>query len=156
MEVGRNKLIKSLVEIGWKVGRDIKEGVGSVTVETGKPILIFYANLLRHGITMSVVDGGLRVGGATGSLSPAYRDEISRRAEQLTALLSPPVPDELAPYFGRLMRVDETLPAMGIAERLDVDVRLTPCDGGWIMTMGSGDQRPSERRERRRSAKVTK
>jgi len=127
-----------------------------MTLELDKPIIIFYANLLRHGITRSVVDGGLRVGGATGSLSPAYRDEISRRAEQLTALLSPPVPDELAPYFGRLMRVDETLPAMGIAERLDVDVRLTPCDGGWIMTMGSGDQRPSERRERRRSAKVTK
>jgi len=153
LEVGRNKLIKSLVEIGWKVGRDIKEGVGSVTVETGKPILIFYANLLRHGITMSVVDGGLRVGGATGSLSPVYRDEISRRAEHLTALLSPPVPDELANYFGRLLRVDDTVPVLGTAEQIDADIRMTPVDGGWLMTMGDGSQRPSTRREAARRIK---
>lgn len=154
MEVGRNKLIKSLVEIGWKVGRDIKEGVGSVAVETGKPILIFYANLLRHGITMSVVDGGLRVGGATGSLSPAYRDEISRRAEQLTALLSHPVPDELASYHGRLLNVSDTVPVLGTAEQIDADVRLTPVDGGWLMTMGNGSQRPSTRSAARKTART--
>lgn len=116
-----------------------------MTLELNKPIVIFYANLLRHGITLRVVDGQLRVGGATGSLSPVYRDEISRRAEHLTALLSHPVPDELASYHGRLLNVSDTVPVLGTAEQIDADVRLTPVDGGWLMTMGNGSQRPSTR-----------
>lgn len=117
----------------------------------GNPILVFLSNLYYHGVTVAVRDGQLRVGGETGKLSPVYRDEIKRRAEQLIDLLSPPVPDELAPYFGRLIRVDETMLAAGIAERMDIDLRLTPVNGGWLATMGDGSQRPSTRREARQA-----
>lgn len=122
-------------------------------LDLNKPILIFYANLLYHGVTVAVVDGRLRIGGDTTKLSPAYRTEIQRRAEHLIKLLSPPVPDELAPYFGRLFRAGDCPNVLAIAERLDVDVRLTPADGGWIMTMGDGSQLPSTRREQRKAAR---
>lgn len=124
-----------------------------MTLELNKPIIILYANLLYHGVTLSVRDGRLTVGGDTAKLSPAYRQEIVRRAEQLTELLSPEVPEPLAPYFGRLLRVSETVPVLGIAEQLDVDVRTTPVNGGWIMTIGDGSQRPSSRRQARQAAR---
>lgn len=123
-------------------------------LDLNKPILIFLGNLYYHGVTVTVVNGQLRVGGETAKLSPAYRAEIVRRAELLIAVLSPPVPDDLAPYFGRLMRVDETMAAMGAAEETDTDLRLTPVDGGWLATIGDGSQRPSTRRAARRRARV--
>lgn len=122
-------------------------------LDIGKPILIFYANLLYHGYRLRAADGQLRVSGDMDKLSPAYRTEIQRRAEHLIELLSLPVPDELAPYFGRLFRAGDCPNVLAIAERLDVDVRLTPADGGWIMTMGDGSQLPSTRREQRKAAR---
>jgi len=71
----------------------------------------------------------------------------------LAALVSHPGPDELASYFGRLLRVDDTVPVLGTAEQIDADIRMTPVDGGWLMTMGDGSQRPSTRREAARRIK---
>lgn len=125
-------------------------------LDLNKPIIIFLANLLYHGVTVAVRDGQLRVGGETGKLSPVYRDEIKRRAEQLIDLLSPPVPDELAPYFGRLISVDESIVAAGIAEHYDYDTRLTPVNGGWLLTLGDGSLRPSTRRAARQAERRKK
>lgn len=122
-------------------------------LDIGKPIIIFLGNLYRLGFTVAVADGQLRVSGDMDKLSPAYRAEIARRSAHLIELLSPEVPDELAPYFGRLFRAGDCPNVLAIAERLDVDVRLTPCDGGWIMTMGDGSQLPSTRREQRKAAR---
>lgn len=122
-------------------------------LDLNKPIIIFYANLLYQGFRVRVADGQLRVGGDMDKLSPAYRDEIMRRKEHLIELLSPPVPDELAPYFGRLISVDESIVASGIAERIDADTRLTPVNGGWLLTMGDGTLRPSIRRGARQAAR---
>lgn len=63
-------------------------------------------------------------------------------------------PPALAPYLGRLLRVDETIPALGAAEQSDSDLRLTPVNGGWLATIGDGSQRPSTRRAARRRARV--
>lgn len=127
-----------------------------MSLDLNKPILIFLANLYYHGITVAVRDGQLRIGGETGKLSPVYRDEIKRRAEQLIDLLSPPVPDELAPYFGRLISADESIVAAGIAEHYDYDTRLTPVNGGWLLTLGDGSLRPSTRRAARQAERRKK
>lgn len=127
-----------------------------MSLEIGKPIIIFLGNLYYLGFTVAVVDGRLRIGGDTTKLSPAYRTEIQRRAEHLIELLSPPVPDELAPYFGRLFRAGDCPNVLAIAERLGVDVRLTPVDGGWLMLMGDGSQRPSTRRRARQGKRAKK
>jgi len=123
-------------------------------LDLSRPIIIFLGNLYYIGVTSRVADGQLRIGGDTAKLSPAYRDEIRRRAEHLIELLSPPVPDELAPYFGRLFRAGDCPNVLAIAERLDVDVRLVPVDGGWLMTMGNGSQRPSTRSAARKTART--
>jgi hypothetical protein len=122
-------------------------------IELGRPIKVFLGNLYYQGITVAVEDGRLRVGGQTDKLSPVYRDEIIKRREQLIDLLSPPVPDELRRYFGRLLRVDELVEALGVAERIDANLQATPVNGGWIVTMGQGP-RPTvkERRKARNGA----
>jgi hypothetical protein len=68
-------------------------------IDPSNPIRIFYANLLRAGIKLKVVNTQLRVGGNTEVLSPVHRDEILKRAEHLIELLSPKVPEALRPYF---------------------------------------------------------
>lgn len=125
-------------------------------IDYNKPIKIFLGNLYYIGITVAVEDGRLRVGGQTDKLSPVYRDEIIKRREQLIDLLSPPVPDELAPYFGRLISVDESIVAAGIAEHYDYDTRLTPVNGGWLLTLGDGSLRPSTRRAARQAERRKK
>ncbi len=122
-------------------------------IDYNKPIKIFLGNLYYIGITVAVEDGRLRVGGQTDKLSPVYRDEIIKRREQLIDLLSPPIPDELRRYFGRLLRVDELVEALGVAERIDANLQATPVNGGWIVTMGQGP-RPTvkERRKARNGA----
>lgn len=102
-------------------------------IDPNKPIRIFYANLLRAGITLKVMNGQLRVGGATETLSPVYRDEIVKRAEHLIDLLSPEVPEALLPYFYRLVKMDELQDAIGIAERMGISLRTTPVNGGWLI-----------------------
>lgn len=102
-------------------------------LDTNKPIRIFYANLLHHGIRLRVVNGQLKVGGNTRSLSPIYRDEIVKRAEHLIELLEPEVPAELEPFFYRLLKVDELKEAIRVAEVLGVSLRSTPCNGGWLV-----------------------
>ncbi len=61
-------------------------------IDYGKPIRTFHKNLLRHGVELSVEDGRLRVRGDLKNVSPAYRDEIVKRAALLIELLddSPP------------------------------------------------------------------
>jgi hypothetical protein len=61
-------------------------------IDYGKPIRIFHQNLLRHGVELSVEDGRLRARGNVENVSPAYRDEIVKRAALLIELLddSPP------------------------------------------------------------------
>jgi hypothetical protein len=61
-------------------------------IDYGKPIRTFHKNLLRHGIELSVEDGRLRLRGDLKNVSPAYRDEIVKRAPLLIELLddSPP------------------------------------------------------------------
>lgn len=123
-------------------------------LDIGRPIKVFYSNLLRHGITVAVEDGRLRVGGQTDKLSPVYRDEIIKRKEQLIDLLSPPVPDELRRYFGRLLRVDEVVEALGVAERIDANLQATPVNCGWIVTMGQGPRPTVKERRKARNGEA--
>ena len=104
-------------------------------IDINKPIRIFYANLLRSGITLSVANGQLRVGGNLEILSPVYREEILKRADHLIELLSPEVPAELQPYFYRLLKVDELKEAVGIAEQMGISLRQTPVNMGWLIEM---------------------
>ena len=100
------------------------------------PLRIFYANLLYLGVTLHVEQGRLCVGGGKSkALSPAYREEIIKRKEGLIEMLSQTPPAELAPYFGRLIRVEEVPAAQLVADVCDVKVRATPVDGGWLLEM---------------------
>jgi len=102
----------------------------------GKPIRIFYANLLSAGLVCRVAkeNGKLVVEGNTDVLSPVYEQEIVKRAKHLVALLTPPPPVELEPYFGRLLKLDELKAALGMAEHVSTVVDATPCNGGWLLT----------------------
>jgi len=104
-----------------------------MTLDTNKPIRIFYANLLRSGIKLKVENGKLKVGGNMEIMTPVYQDEIIKRAEQLIELLSPEVPEPLLPYFYRLIKVDEVKEAVGIAEQMGISLRQTPVNSGWLV-----------------------
>lgn len=105
-------------------------------LDVGKPIRIFLGNLYRHDVTLTVVDGKLKVGGkGLKNVSPVYRDEIARRAPHLVALLSPPVPEPLQPYMGRMIHVDEAEEAQRIATEIAENILLTPVNGGWLLLM---------------------
>lgn len=106
---------------------------GEMSMDHGFPIRAFYANLLRSGITLRVVNGQLKVGGKLEILSPVYREEIAKRAEHLIDLLSPEVPEPLQPYFYRLLKVDELKEAVGIAEQMGISLRQTPVNSGWLI-----------------------
>jgi len=98
-----------------------------------KPIRIFYANMLRIGLTLRVRDGQLKVGGNTELLTPVIKDEIRKRAEHLIDLLSPEVPQELEPYLYRLLKLDELKDAISVAEIMGISLRTTPVDSGWLI-----------------------
>lgn len=102
-------------------------------LDINKPIRIFYANLLRMGIKLKVVNGQLRVGGNAELLSPVLKEEISKRAEHLIDLLSPEIPVALLPYFYRLIKLDELRDAIDIAEQMGISLRTTPANGGWLI-----------------------
>lgn len=102
-------------------------------LDTNKPIRVFYANLLRHGINLRVVNGQLKVSGNMEIMTPVYQEEIKKRAEQLIDLLSPEVPEPLLPYFYRLIKVDEVKAAVGIAESMGISLRQTPVNSGWLI-----------------------
>jgi hypothetical protein len=104
-------------------------------IDTNKPIRVFYANLLRAGIILRVVDGQLKFGGKTEILSPVYREEIIKRASHLVDLLLPEVPEVLRPYFYRLISVNELRDAIGIAETMGISLRQTPVSGGWLIEL---------------------
>jgi hypothetical protein len=104
-------------------------------IDQGKPIRVFYANLLQHGVTLHVVEGALQVRGNTRSLSPTYREEIVKRKDHLIDLLSVQPPEELESYFGRLLTLSELKEALWTAERLQVKVRATPVNSGWLLEM---------------------
>ncbi len=57
-------------------------------IDYAEPIRTFHKNLLRHGIQLSVENGRLQVSGNTVSLSPAYREEIIKRASLLVEILA--------------------------------------------------------------------
>jgi len=100
----------------------------------GLPVRIFYANLLRHGVTLRVDNGTLKLGGdGRKTLSPAYRKEIERRAPQLLELLSPSVPEPLQSYTGRMLTVTEAEEAQRVATEVAAHITLTPVNGGWLM-----------------------
>ena len=102
------------------------------------PIRIFLSNLYRIGITLRVVDDKLRIGGAgRATLSPVYRAEIVRRAPQLIELLSPPVPEPLKPYAGRLLSVYEMEDATKVAAEIGANITPFPANGGWVLLMRS-------------------
>lgn len=105
----------------------------AMALDTNKPIRIFYANMLRIGIKMRVVDGQLKVRDTTGIMTPVLQDEIIKRAEQLTDLLAPEVPEQLEKYFYRLINVDELKEAIYIAEVMGLSLRGTPVNGGWLI-----------------------
>ncbi len=104
-------------------------------IDLGKPIVVFYANMLKIGIRLRVVDGQLRVKDTQAIMTPVIRAEIEKRADHLIELLSPTVPVELQPYFWRLITVKEVVEVMGIAERLQVGVKTVPANGGWVALM---------------------
>jgi hypothetical protein len=101
----------------------------------GLPIIYFLSNLYRAGVTVTVVNGQLRIGGAIKQLSPVYREEIRKRAEFIVDLLAAEVPDPLQPYMGRLIKLREAETAQEIANQMGVPIQLTPTNGGWLMTI---------------------
>lgn len=104
-----------------------------MALDFNRPIRIFWGNLLHMGLSLRVENGKLKVGGdRLDLLTPVLRDEIVRRAPQLVELLSPSVPAELQPYFGRLLTVRELEVALAIAKQMNVRIRETPANGGWI------------------------
>lgn len=102
-------------------------------LDEGKPIRIFYANMLRIGLTLRVRNGQLKVGGNMAIMTPVLREEIVKRAEHLIALLSPEVPEQLEPYFYRLLKLDELKEAIYVAEMMGISLRTTPVNGGWLI-----------------------
>lgn len=102
-------------------------------LDEGKPIRVFYANMLRIGLTLRVRDGQLKVGGNTELLTPVIKDEIRKRAEHLIELLAPEVPEQLEGYFYRLLKLDELKDAIRIAEIMGISLRTTPVNGGWLI-----------------------
>lgn len=102
-------------------------------IDEGKPIRIFYANMLRMGIKFKVVNGQLKVGGNTEIMTPVLQAEIVKRASHLIELLSPEVPEPLEPFFYHLIKLDELEEAIGIAESMGVSLRTTPANGGWLI-----------------------
>lgn len=111
----------------------VRSNDAEAMMDHGFPIRVFYANLLRSGLTLRVVNGQLKVGGNMSILSPVYREEILKRAEYLIELLSPEVPEPLQPYFYRLLKVDELKEAVGIAEQMGISLRQTPVNMGWLI-----------------------
>lgn len=56
-------------------------------LDYGKPIRTFRDNLVRHGVALRVENGRLLASGQTQRLSPAYQEEIKKRAQLLIELL---------------------------------------------------------------------
>jgi hypothetical protein len=102
----------------------------------GKPIRVFYANLLHMGLTLHVANSKLVVDGNVDILSPVLKEEIIKRKRFLIDLLTPEPVEELSPYFGRLLRLDELKEALRLAEPLPAKVDATPVNGGWLLTTG--------------------
>jgi len=100
----------------------------------GKPIRIFYANLLHSGLKLRVANDKLMVDGNVDILSPVLKEEIVKRSKHLIELLTPLPTEELAPYFGRLLRLDELKQALGIAAQIKMQIDAMPCNGGWLLT----------------------
>lgn len=99
----------------------------------GQPIAIFYANLLRHGVTVKVAEGKLKIGGDLSRISPVYRDEIVRRKEQLIDLLGANVPQELKPFVNRVIPLASAEEGIGIANQMGIKLRQYPVQGGWML-----------------------
>lgn len=102
-------------------------------LDTNKPIRIFYANMLRIGLKLRVVDGQLKVKDTQSIMTPVLQAEIVKRAEHLIELLAPEVPEQLQDYFYRLLKVDELKDAVAIAEIMGLSLRCTPVNGGWLI-----------------------
>lgn len=104
-----------------------------MTLEEGRPIRIFYANMLRIGLKFRVVNGQLKVKDTQTIMTPVLQEEIVKRSEHLIDLLSPVIPAELEPYFYRLLKIHELKEAIGIAEQMGISLRTTPVNGGWLI-----------------------
>lgn len=102
-------------------------------IDLNNPIRIFYSNLLHIGIKLRVKDGKLRISGKIDLLSPVYRDEIIKRSTHLIDLLDVVPPEELEPYYFRLLSVNELTDALRIAERMQIEVKSLPVNGGWLL-----------------------
>ncbi|PYJ11251.1 MAG: hypothetical protein DMF06_03305 [Verrucomicrobia bacterium] len=85
------------------------------------------------GIHLRAYNGKLKVTGRMDLCTPVLQEEIVKRSEQLIELLSPEVPEPLAPYFYRLIKVDEVREVVGIAEQMGISLRQTPVNGGWLI-----------------------
>ena len=103
-------------------------------LDYGKPVKVFYANLLVLGIKLRVDSGKLFVEGNVDVLSPVYRGEIIKRKQHLVELLTPEPAPALTPYFGRLLRLDEVKQALGIAEQMQTRIDALPVNGGWLLS----------------------
>lgn len=104
------------------------------------PIKIFYANMLKIGIKLRATNGALKVGGNRELLTPVLQDEITKRAEHLIEMLTPPPSEGMAHYFGRLLKLEELQQALRTAEALGERVDAWPIDGGWLLTTGKDTQ----------------
>jgi len=111
----------------------------------GIPVKIFYINMLKLGLKFRVVDGQLKIGGNRELLTDAVKAEITKRAEFLIEMLTPPPSPEMASHFGRLLTLDELLVALNTAQMLNENIDSSPVDGGWLLTTGKfekGNRRP--------------
>lgn len=105
-----------------------------VELDYGKPIRVFYANLLHIGLDLRVANGKLLVDGNLEICSPVLQQEIVKRSKHLIELLTPAPVEELAPYFGRLLILDELKTALRLGEKINAKVDATPANGGWLLT----------------------
>jgi hypothetical protein len=105
-------------------------------IDYGLPIRVFYANLLKSGLELRVANSKLVVDGNVDILSPVLKEEIVKRSKHLIELLTPLPTEELAPYFGRLLYLDELKQALRAAEQIRAKVDATPVNGGWLLSTG--------------------
>jgi hypothetical protein len=102
-------------------------------MDVGKPIRIFYANMLKIGIIISLKNGKLIVEDQQSVLTPVLQDEIVKRAQHLIDFLSPYTPEELKPYCYKLLTIAQLKEALTIANERSLGLKQTPVNGGWLL-----------------------
>lgn len=108
-------------------------------IDYGQPPRLFLASLLRFGFAVRVDEAGRLAikPPADYTPSPVFLEEIRKRQYLLVEILTPAPPDELAPYFGRLVGQAELNAALVIAQRHGLKLRATRSGAKYLLEIDS-------------------